>query len=243
MKKAKASRLLFVGGLPTLGSLCFLGGSCLYFPVNGSTIHNICEHDPLNPACPTGGVPSENSKLITDDYAVFVSPLGKDRATGTKSDPLKSLTQGLARALQQGKQLYICEGNYAEPLALQKPEQGTGKYFGVYGGFACNDWHYNGSRVHVKPASGVALNIVEAKKIHIEDIEFEAPSADSPGESSIVVWIEKSKVTLIRVKLQAGDGKEGKPGSSIQVKYKSQEDLARNPGKQDQGEGGEALPV
>src|SRR2546428_223024 len=62
----------------------------------------------------------------------------------------------------------------------------------LYGGFACPgsdagaSWSYIGSKTVVAPSSGMALKLsgVSAAVI-VEDFEFDAADATTPGESSV----------------------------------------------------------
>jgi hypothetical protein len=163
--------------------------------------------------------PTLESCLISDEHSIFVSPLGTENATGSKSDPLLSLATAIARADAEDKIVIACsnaDAHFTLPLEL------TGEIDArVYGGFLCDDtWTWSADeRTLVAPEAGVALKLESVSgSLAIENFEFRAPDADAsePGASSIAAIATNSEdVTFRRVTIAAGNGAPGKDGEAI----------------------------
>jgi hypothetical protein len=156
---------------------------------------------------------------LTDTSGVFVSPNGSDSAAGTMRAPLKTITEGLAKAALGPKRVFVCAGTYDEHLVVgASPDGGTSEDgVGVYGGFDCTAWNYQASNaVKVAPSTtGYALEVdTLTVGATFEDLEFDAQSAQLPGASSIAVFANQSVVTFKRVVMKAGDGAAGAPGDA-----------------------------
>jgi hypothetical protein len=164
-------------------------------------------------ACNTAGEPKDTPCLIDEMYGVFVSPAGNDGAAGTRAAPLKTLTAGITKALLGAKRVFACVGTYDEHLVVGISQDGVG----VYGGFDCAGWMYQASNlVKVAPSTtGYALEVDSLTAgAKFEDLEFDAQSAQMPGDSSIAVFANQSVVTFRRVTMKAGDGAMGVGGDA-----------------------------
>jgi hypothetical protein len=141
--------------------------------------------------------------------AIFVSPLGVDTATGAFGAPVKTIAKGVALALAAQKDVYVCQGQYAENLTVEGSVS-----LRVYGGYACADWKRSNQRPVVNPAAGVALRVKGVVgEVLIDRIELVAPDATEASGSSVAAWFTSAKrVVLRQVKLQAGRGASGSAG-------------------------------
>jgi hypothetical protein len=92
------------------------------------------------PSCDDAKSPSDEVCLVSDDYAVFVSPGGVDTSDGTKSAPVKTLTKALKLARDASKIVIACasSGPFTETLNITATLDGAR----LYGGFDCDTWEY-----------------------------------------------------------------------------------------------------
>jgi len=188
-------------------------------------------------ACDASQSPSVDSCVISDEYAVFVDPSGKDSAAGTKHAPVQTITKALELA-GEGKAVIACIGSYDEQIELTRATR-------LYGGFTCassaTPWTYrNGKRAKLTPsAPGPSLSIsAGTAAIVIEDFEFNAKDAHEPGESSIAAFLNaSSNVALTRVKLLAGKGVDGADGTLTPVTFPMQSVLNGKPASGETGGG------
>ncbi len=189
--------------------------------------------------CDTTKSPSEESCLVADDYAIFVSPSGSDTADGTKSAPVQSWEKALSLGKAAGKVVIACNDDFTSPVSLTSAHSGTK----LYGGFKCSDWSYDSAKkTKLAPAlEGIALSLDGVVGFHIEDVIIEAKDATTPGASSIAMFGSGSSgVTLKRVDLKAGKGADGAKGVVVPISYPSQAELDGN--KATGGSGGAAKP-
>jgi hypothetical protein len=175
-------------------------------------------------SCDTSREPSLETCLVSDAYGVFVSAAtGLDSATGNKLNPLKTITEGIARAAQlNASRVFVCNGNYLERVSLDAQHDGIG----LYGGFDCTSgwaWVGNTTQAQVQgPTALYALRIdATTKPVAIEDIVFTVPDAtgqDSTGagNSSIAAFVsnESAGVTFRRVGFHSGAGTDGLGGAA-----------------------------
>ncbi len=145
---------------------------------------------------------------------IFVSPAGVDTAAGTMSAPVKTIGKGVLLAIAAKKDVYVCQGDYAENLLLEGDIN-----LRLFGGYACADWKRSNQRPLLKPKAGVPLRIKDnLKEIVVDRLEVQAPDATTASGSSISAWISNSKrVTLRQVQLQAGAGAPGENGVGSQA--------------------------
>lgn len=188
----------------------------------------------VSPCDPTLG-PSAEVCLISDEFAIFVDPAGKDNAVGSKASPVNTITKAIQLASDQ-KIVIACNGTYDEHLKISGRAR-------IYGGFACpgstTPWTYeDGTRAKVAPtARGVALSIAsDAAQVDIEDFEFDAKDGTEAGESSIAAFVKEStNVALHRVKLVAGKGVGGADGTLTSVTFPTQAELNGKAASEDDG--------
>ncbi len=160
-------------------------------------------------ACNITKSPSEDACLVSDQYAIFVSPTGIDGAAGTQVAPLKSITEAVTKAAGS-KVILVCNGTFDEHVKVSGGAR-------IYGGFACDSWAYQPTTVpSIAPTTtGYALEIESPSgNIVIEDVGFVSKDGAAGAESSITAFVKNStSVMLRRVQLQAGKGANGSAGS------------------------------
>jgi hypothetical protein len=170
------------------------------------------------PPCDPTGDPRDAPCAVDEAYGVFVATSGTDDAAGTKTEPLRTLAQGIALAARSGRsRVFVCQGRYSESVSLG----GAGGDISLYGGLDCvQGWLWTGGPVQVTAPAPLSALRVEATRatVTIEDISFAAPDAvgqDSSGAglSSIAARLSKATVTLRRVTLLAGKGADGAAGA------------------------------
>ncbi|MCL2779843.1 MAG: DUF1565 domain-containing protein [Polyangiaceae bacterium] len=165
---------------------------------------------------------TDNSPVVpTNDTGIFVSSnTGSDANDGTQGSPVRTI--GKALSLLDGKpNIFVCAGNYAEQVSL---DGSTGiEGIGIYGGFDCIAWKYSASNKPVvrSPSSNYALKIANINSsVTISDIEFDAPTATNPGDSSISVFVVNSNnVQFVRTALVASSGQTGASGQTGSSNY------------------------
>jgi hypothetical protein len=164
--------------------------------------------------CDSSQSPSEQACVVAEAYGIFVSPAGSDRSAGTRSAPLATIGHGMDVAKALGKRVYVCAGSFGESLVVGASRDGVN----VYGGLDCAGWTYGaGNHVVVAPlASGYALALESLQTgVTLEDLEFDAQSASSLGESSIAAFASQSQnVVLERVTLVAAVAADGSPATT-----------------------------
>lgn len=152
-----------------------------------------------------------DAKCLDDTTALFVSTAtGNDQesSAGTRAKPLKTIGGALLKADQAKRRIYICEGNYAEDVALTPAHAGMT----MLGGVDCN-WNAAPS---VKPVVGATANpfkIDGASGVALVDIAVEAKNATTG--SSIALLATGAEATLKRVRLVAGTGATPTSGSLV----------------------------
>jgi hypothetical protein len=190
--------------------------------------------------CDSSHVPKDDACVVADAYGVFVSTSGLDTAAGTMSAPLKTISEGVARAAQLGKsRVYVCRGSYAEQVALDVAHDGIG----LFGGLDCaHGWAWTGDKTQVSgPSALYALRIDgTTRSVAIEDMGFSVPDAIGQdgagnGNSSIAAFVSNtagSGVSFVRVELRAGAAADGSAGGVPPTNWYSADagDLAGNGG-------------
>lgn len=161
----------------------------------------------LPPGCDGAKDPKDEGCLITDQVGVFVSTTtGDDARDGTKPSPVRTIARGVERARATGKRrVYVCEGDYPEPIVLDALSDGIQ----LYGGLDCGAFTYTGARPRVEPPSeGFALRIQGyTAATTVQDFDLAARDAVAVGASSIGVFVDNVKeITFKRVKVFAGRG-------------------------------------
>ncbi|HMR10153.1 MAG TPA: hypothetical protein PKA88_30460, partial [Polyangiaceae bacterium] len=125
--------------------------------------------------CDTTKSPSEESCLVADDYAIFVSAAGSDSADGSKGTPVASWEKALELGKAAGKIVLACNDDFTSPVALTNTHSGTK----LYGGFKCSDWSYDSAKkTKLAPSTeSVALSMDGLVGFHAEDVIVEAKDA------------------------------------------------------------------
>jgi len=159
------------------------------------------------PGCDPTKSPKESPACVTDDFGVFVSPLGKDGATGKKTDPLRSI----AEAVGKGKpRVYVCEGTYDANVAITTS-------VAIYGGLTCLWQPSEAVRPKLAPPKGIALRVTKvAGAVEIADLDVVGSAdANTPGDSAIASFVaESANVTFRRTTLTGGTSTGGAKGAA-----------------------------
>ncbi len=175
---------------------------------------NTADADAGSPACDPTKDPKDEPCLVNSGFGVFVSAAtGHDTASGTKADPFRTITEGIAKASTGPSRVFACAGTYDEHVVVGVTDDGIS----VYGGFDCSGWRYAPSNgVKVAPStSGYALEADLLKQgVTFEDIEFDSQSAKAAGASSVAVFANQSVVTFRRIVVTSGDGAPGAQGDA-----------------------------
>jgi hypothetical protein len=166
-----------------------------------------------------GGVsPYADSCAIDERFGVFADPnVAPDAfADGSREHPFATLELAVATAVNEGKNVFACEGTYREPLRI-----GTALSDGlrVYGGLSCATFaiESDSARSHVIASGpGAALIVADTRDVLIERFVLEhAPAAMAvPGTSYVGAFIQDARRVVLRdVLLHAHDGERGKDGA------------------------------
>jgi hypothetical protein len=146
------------------------------------------------------GIDGDKSK------AVFVATTGSDDAAGSMEAPFKTL----GRALKAGKDVYVCNGTYAENVVVDTNAAR------VFGGYDCKDsWKRTLERATIAPSKGIPLVVakVASGAVHFDRVTLRAPDGVEPGDSSIAAAVSESKnVTFVNARITAGDAADGRAG-------------------------------
>lgn len=147
---------------------------------------------------------------MDDGVGVFVAPSGKDGATGTKGNPVRSIADGVAKAAADRKpRVYVCEGSYGAAVTIAQPVS-------IYGGLSCA-WARSDAKPKLAPSKGVGLRIANVSgAVVVEDVEVVgAADASTPGASSIAAFVSDSTdVTFRNTVVTAQDGSAGAPAGN-----------------------------
>jgi hypothetical protein len=151
---------------------------------------------------------------VSDGYAVFVAPTGKDNAVGTKGAPVATLSKGIELA-GSSKFVIVCDATYDEHVTVTAGAR-------VFGSFKCSDWSSEVGTPLFKPTSaGPALTIdTVSDPVAINGVNFEVGDATTSGETALTAIVNASPlVTLNDVSLKAGKGKAGATGTLTAFAY------------------------
>ena len=164
---------------------------------------------PPPPGCdPTADAKSAPECLV-DAYALFVDAVdGSNGGDGTRAAPLRTLATATDIDKLRGRpRIYVCGlGPYPESVNLPPNVS-------VFGGFECKTWKYTGTKAQVTAPSGVhALRVIDSVKgVAISDVELSSTNASEPGGSSVAMLAIGSSITLRRVTITAGEGRDAPP--------------------------------
>jgi hypothetical protein len=169
---------------------------------------------------------------LESNAGLFVSPAGHDDNDGSADAPLATLSAAITKARSGSRVLpiFVCTATYRE-----HPEIHNDGY-ALHGGFACPDdvddtWVYDSAeRAKIAPSTqGYALRVRDLEGLLVSDLEFTAADGEEPGESSIAVFLSNAvNVRFERVRIVAGDGKDGAPGVLEPFEYREQAQLVGN---------------
>jgi hypothetical protein len=171
-------------------------------------IHQDASNTRDTAVCDPTSDPKDDPCVLDDALGVFVSASAPDGGSGGKADPLKTITEGIAKAVSLDKsRVYVCEGSYKEQVVLDSQHDGVS----IYGGLVClQGWSWSGGQTQVTaPTSLYALRLDSlAKSADIEDLMFVVPDAvgkdaTGAGNSSIAAFVHGATVNLRRVVLIA----------------------------------------
>ncbi len=195
-------------------------------------------------SCDPTQTPAENACVISDALAFFVAPTGSDSNAGTMDAPVATLATAIALASASSSihRVIACAGVYPESVRLISAANDVG--LALFGGVLCPGsdagaaWTYTGATAVAAPvAHGFALSVSGlAQALDLEDFEFDAQNGTAAGESSVAGFIDASpNVTLRRVKLAAGTGADGAPGTLTAVTFPTAATLRGDAGAGDTG--------
>lgn len=159
--------------------------------------------------------PSVNGDVIRSDCAYFVGGAkANDSNTGGETDPFATLGAAIDAAKKQKARVYLC-GSVSERVDIPAGVS-------IFGGFDClgEEWKYDDTqRGSITPAAPAAdapfqssVRITGSGKTNLEDLDIIAEDAAFDGGSAISLIVETATVNFTRVKLTAGNGKNGLPG-------------------------------
>jgi len=191
------------------GDDCSSNGTCLSPDAGG--IDAVADVQPDVPStCDLTADLASSPACIDDGVGVFVDGAnGNDANPGTKEAPFKTLAKGIAAAGALPR-VYVCATTYAEDLSLTQANAVS-----IYGGLQCGSWTYDGSMPVVGKSTVAARVDGVTKPVVLSDLTFLAAPGAADGESSVAAFVTGSAdVTLRRVKLRPGAGKDGAAGST-----------------------------
>jgi hypothetical protein len=159
------------------------------------------------PVDPCVNTPTD-PKCLDENTALFVSaPNGNNAdATGSQAKPFKTIGAALGKITATKRRIYVCDGTYAEDLALNAAHSGVS----LFGGIDCTFKAVSTN----KPVIGATANPVKidgTTGLAIADIAVQAK--DATTGSSIGIFASGSDVTLSRVRVTAGAGGKGDTGT------------------------------
>jgi len=161
------------------------------------------------PKAPPVGGPAASEEL-TEKFGVFVAPSGADRGDGTRARPLAHIQPAIDLAKKLGKRVYVCSGVYREALVVSDS-------ISIIGGLSCAtpEWKTGAPPARVESPTSPAIlakDIVTATRL--ESLDVVAPSATTPGSSSIGLLGERASALVIATsKIVAGDAAKGEDGT------------------------------
>lgn len=144
---------------------------------------------------------ADSPECLADALGIFVSPTGKDGASGTKAEPIRTVVEALEAATRTAKpRVYVCGGVFDARITITQA-------VAIYGGLTCA-WAIDKSvKPTLRPPSGVAVEIKRvAGPVLLEDLAIGGLSNPTiESDSAIAMFVGDSKnVVLRRVTLTAG---------------------------------------
>jgi len=168
--------------------------------------------DARPPGCDGSKEQKAQPACLSDQFAVFVSPLGRPDNPGTKLAPVNTITRALQLVGGARQAIFVCDGSYEERLTIKVPAS-------IYGGLACagSSWTPSTGRavIGTPQEPGFALDISAAGAFEIVDIEAVAAPGTSESPNSVTLRaVNTPGLALRRVVLRAGVGAPGAKGDS-----------------------------
>ena len=167
-----------------------------------------CQKTP-DPDVPDSLFIDNNCDGIDGDIAnaIFVSPSGDDTFAGTRENPVKTVTQGIKLAQQQGKTgVYLDKGIYTGSVAMVAG-------IGVYGGYdSGNLWARSAANESLIQGGTTAVTLSNiAKETHLELVSVKSADGTTAGQSSYGVFVVNSSGPIIigQAKVNAGNAASG----------------------------------
>ena len=164
------------------------------------------------PGCDITKDPKDSPLCVDDTVGIFVDAAGGvDTNPGTKASPMKTLGAALGKTNPQQRRLYVCAGTYPEDLSLDATHDGVS----IYGGWKCQAWTYDAASQPLIGKTNLSAKLSGlTQSVAIEDVHVKAANGANPGDSSLAVLVANcANVTFTRVKLEAGIGQTGAPGT------------------------------
>lgn len=172
--------------------------------------------DATPPGCDPAMEQKDQVACLNDEFAVFVSVLGKPDSPGTRTAPVNTVARAFELTGGNKQRIFVCEGTYGERIALKDA-------ISIYGGLSCsnNVWNAPGGHATFKKPQdpGFALDVFNiAGSFELVDLDFVAAPGTSTTPNSIAARVVSSPgLVLKRVGLTAGvgaDGDDGAPGTT-----------------------------
>ena len=222
-------RSLWLGG----AGACALALLAIGCPAvaDGLCARNVCDDDagasgdintpdvvPTDPCIENPTAP----ECLEEDSAIFVSPGGDDTGgEGSKARPFKTIVKGLSAIDGQRKRIYACTGTYSDEIRLNATHNGVS----IFGGLDCS-WNPTADRPRIE-GSANPIRVEGTLGLAIAGVEVRA--TDSTDGSSIGMFISGGDTTLSRVRIEAGAGANGSPGTLEPVTQPTPAALAGQP--------------
>jgi hypothetical protein len=167
---------------------------------------------------------------------IFVSvATGNDANDGTRDNPVRTISQGLALAVDGGQHaLYVSVGTYSQGGVTLNLVEGIS----IYGGYNhATDWSRSSSNIAIL-SGGVkaiaATNVVADTRLDL--LTLRSANASSAGSSSYVVFATGSDgLEVSNCAIEAGNGRAGTSGVDGTVGDSGDPGTAGEPGCEDSG--------
>lgn len=174
---------------------------------DGGSSDGMSNVDANPPGCDLAKEQKEQDACLNNDFAVFVSPLGRPDAPGTKESPVNTLKRALELVGGTKQRVYVCEGTYDERVTLKAA-------ISIYGGLSCQggSWKPNNARPVFgrKNEQGFALDVAAAGVFELVDLEFDAAPGSAASRNSIAARVVSSPgLTMKRVTMTSAAGASG----------------------------------
>jgi len=179
----------------------------------GSTCAVGCDDPEAGTQSEGGHSEAGGSAFNGDPSAIFVATTGSDTAPGTMAKPVLTIGKGVQLAQAAHKDLYVCDGTYAENVVIDTTP------VNVHGGYDCTKgWAPVDDKPTIAPQTGVALIVRSVSSaMTVERLQLQAADASADGASSIAAIASSCpELAFKNVVFQAGAGANGGQGASPQ---------------------------